>query len=219
MSNSELKPFGPNIWVVEQSSNYLGIPFGVRMTVIRLANRQLALHSVIACNIQTVTAIESLGDINHLIVPNLEHTRFLNEWRQRYPHAHLYAPATSAIKQPVSLPLTDSELLSLAINGMPRLQESVFFHPESRTLILTDLAFNLGGEMSLWAKCFLKLNGAYGHFTPSRLLKSLVKDSPAFNASIQQITQWDFERIIISHGAPITEDGKKRFLKAFEWAL
>ncbi len=224
MSRNELKPFGTNIWSVEQPSNFIGVPLGLRMTVIRLANRQLALHSVIPCSEETERAIQSLGEVRYLIVPNREHTRFINEWQQRYPDAQLYLPTATPLKQQSSpqctrLPLKHDNLHCLPINGLPRLQEFAFFHPESQTLILTDLAFNLGGEMSLWGKTFLQLNGAYNRFTPSRILKSWIKDNEAFRSSIQQLTQWDFEQIIIAHGEPIVDNAKHAFRQAFQWAL
>jgi len=192
------------------------------MTVVRLADRQLAIHSVIPCSDVTEAAIRALGEVRYLIVPNLQHTRFINEWQPRYPDAQVAMPAATQLKQPVSpkhttQPVNHDNLLCLPVNGIPRLQEYVFFHPQSRTLILTDLAFNLGGEMSLWGKSFLQLNGAYNRFTPSRLLKLWIKERAAFRSSIQQIMQWDFEQIIISHGTPITEDARQVFSEAFEW--
>jgi len=174
---------------------------------------------------ETHTAIQTLGEIRYLIAPNLEHTRFIDEWLNDYPQATLYAPTVELLaKHPTvqshnTLPFHHEGLLCQAINGMPRLQEFAFFHQESQTLILSDLAFNLGGEMSLWGNCFLRLNGAYNRFTPTRILKSLIKDQHAFFNSIQAIAQWDFHQIIIAHGTPITQDARRTFNKAFAWAL
>jgi len=221
-----LRQFGPNIWTVEQPSNFLGVPLGLRMTIIRLANQQLVIHSMSPCDAETLVAIQALGEVRYLIAPNLEHTRFIGEWINDYPEATLYAPTDELLaKHPTAknsntLPFQyDEELLCQPINGMPRLQEFAFFHVESQSLILTDLAFNLGGGMSLWGKCFLGLNGAYNRFTPTRILKSLIKDQHAFCDSIQTVAQWNFKQIIIAHGTPITQDARSVFDKAFAWAL
>ena len=220
MNLNMLKQFGPDIWIVEQPSNFIGVPLDLRMTIIRNDQQQLTLHSVIPCNEVTHNAIQALGKITYLIVPNLEHTRFIAQWQQRYPEAQTYAPTDAAIEPSIDLnSINHNALQSLAILGMPRLQESVFFHNESKTLILTDLAFNLNSDMTLWGKCFMKLNGAYNCFTSSRILRSLIKDKNAFSSSIQEILQWDFEQIIIAHGTPITDDAKQRFRDSFQWAL
>ena len=220
-----LRQFGPNIWTVDQPSNFIGVPLGLRMTIVRLANQQLVIHSMSPCDAETHTAIQTLGEVRYLIAPNLEHTRFIDEWLNDYPQAILYAPTDELLakhptaQSPNTLPFHHEDLLCQAINGMPRLQEFAFFHKESQTLILTDLAFNLGGEMSLWGNCFLRLNGAYNRFTPTRILKSLIKDQNAFYDSIQAIAQWGFKQIIIAHGTPVTQNARSTFDKAFAWTL
>ncbi|MBL1259544.1 MAG: DUF4336 domain-containing protein [Thiotrichaceae bacterium] len=226
MHSNLLLQFGPNIWTVEQPSSFLGVPLGLRMTIVRLRNQQLLIHSMIPCNEETYTAIDTLGEVRYLISPNLEHTRFIQEWQQHYPKSALYAPTDQCLTKHALagrtnnlLPFQHNEIQCIAVNGMPRLQEFVFFHAESQTLILTDLAFNLGGTMSLWGKIFLHLNAAYKRFTPTRILKSLIKDRAAFNDSIQAISKWDFTKIIIAHGSPITQDARNTFEKAFAWAL
>ncbi|MCF6325071.1 MAG: DUF4336 domain-containing protein [Gammaproteobacteria bacterium] len=226
MHSHALRQFGPNIWIVEQPSNFLGVPFGLRMTIVRLSNQQLLIHSMIPSNEQTNTAIDALGEVRYLISPNLEHTRFIQAWQQRYPDSELYGPTDQCLTKHALaghsrnlLPFQHTNIQCIAVNGMPRLQEFVFFHEESQTLILTDLAFNLGGSMSLWSKSFLRLNGAYNRFTPTRILKSLIKDRTAFNDSIQAISKWNFKQIIIAHGTPVTRDARHTFEKAFAWAL
>jgi len=220
-----LRQFGPNIWTVDQPSNFIGVPLGLRMTIVRLANQQLVIHSMSPCDAETHAAIQALGEVRYLIAPNLEHTRFIDVWLNDYPETIVYAPTVELLaKHPTAknsntLPFHHDELLCQPINGMPRLQEFAFFHKESQTLILTDLAFNLGGEMPLWGKCFLRLNGACNRFTPTRILKLLIKDQRAFCDSIQAIAQWDFKQIIIAHGTPVTQDARSIFDKAFAWAL
>ena len=196
------------------------------MTIVRLPNEELVIHSMIPCDKATCSEIQELGEIKYLIAPNLEHTRFIDQWRQDYPKAIFYAPTDELLKKysPSNqinniLPFHHDALLCQPINGIPRLQEFAFFHTQSQTLILTDLAFNLGGEISLWGKIFLRMNGAYNRFTPTRLLKSLIKDKAAFSHSIQTIAKWDFQQIIIAHGKPITQDARNTFERAYDWVL
>lgn len=221
MKDDRLKPFGNEIWIVERPFSFLGVPLGQRMTVIRLPDQKLLIHSAVPCDDETETAIRALGEISYLVVPNCEHTRYVEMWKNNYPRTALIAPSKSGLQH--DAPLEDSDRLpwpheaieTVVVEGIPRLQEVAFFHHLSRTLILTDLAFNLRGDMSLWARTFLRLNGAYNRFTPSRLLRSWIKDEKAFRDSIAQIIRWDFEKIIIAHGTPITDNARERFGEAF----
>ncbi len=220
MNDNSLKQIGENIWVIDQPSNFLGVAFGLRMTIIRNEQQQLTLHSVIPCNEEREIELQALGKITQFIVPNLEHTRFITQWQQRYPDAQTFSPPSSTIQNSIDLSaFRCNALSSIPIKGIPRLQEFVFFHSESKTVLLTDLAFNLNSDISLWGKCFLKMNGAYNQFTSSRILKSLIKDKSAFCSSIEQIMQWEFEQIVMAHGTPITENARERFIHSFRWAL
>src|SRR5690606_31041515 len=65
-------------------------------------------------------------------------------------------------------------------------REVVFFHPPSRTLVLTDLAFNVR-EGGLFTRIALRLNGGWDRFGPTRALRSSIHDPAAFDASIRRI--------------------------------
>ena len=47
----------------------------------------------------------------------------------------------------------------------------------------------------------------------------LLKDKSEFKKSIDYILEWDFERVIISHGKVIEKDGKEIFREAFRSLL
>jgi hypothetical protein len=46
-----------------------------------------------------------------------------------------------------------------------------------------------------------------------------MKDRAAARASIERILEWDFDRIVISHGEVTERDGKRQFQQAFAWLL
>ncbi len=48
-----LKQIDQNIWVAEQPFQYFGLGIGTRMTVVRLANRELVVISPIQVNGET----------------------------------------------------------------------------------------------------------------------------------------------------------------------
>ena len=100
---------------------------------------------------------------------------------------------------------------------MPKLQEIVFFHHASRTLILTDLAFHIRNSDSWFTRLFMRLNGAYGHFGPSRIFRTLVKDRAALRSSLNRMQEWDFDRIIVAHGEVLEQGGKLTVQTQYAW--
>lgn len=47
------------------------------------------------------------------------------------------------------------------LRGMPRVNEVVFLHRDSGTLIVADLAFNLGSKMPFMNRVLLRLNDCH----------------------------------------------------------
>ena len=102
---------------------------------------------------------------------------------------------------------------------MPSLQEHVVFHRPSRTLIVADLVFNFGPDVSAWTR-FLVLCAVGARHQPgmSRPFRWAIKDKAAFQRSLQALMRWDFERVIVGHGDMIETEGKRRLAEALEAA-
>jgi hypothetical protein len=100
--------------------------------------------------------------------------------------------------------------------GAPMMNEVVFFHPASRTLLLTDLAFNVTRPMAGRARLFLWLVKARG-FGPHRIVRFGLRDRAAARDSLQRILQWDFDRVIVTHGDVLDSGGHAAMQAAFSW--
>jgi len=61
--------------------------------------------------------------------------------------------------------------------------------------------------------------GGYGHFGPSRLARSFMKDRPAVRRGIERILEWDFDRVTVTHGEVLETGGHALFEKAYAWLL
>jgi hypothetical protein len=110
------------------------------------------------------------------------------------------------------------ELEQLFVGGVPRMFEYVFFHPATRTLLVTDLVFHLQQVDGWLARTVLSLNQAYGRFGPSRAFRVLLlRDRAALRASLDRILAWDFDRLILCHGEPVERDARARLRDAFDW--
>ena len=101
------------------------------------------------------------------------------------------------------------------VEGMPKLDELAFFHAPSRTLILTDMAFNVRSAEHAVTRWVMRLNGALGSFGPSRIARFLTKDRAALERSVDAMLEWGPERIIVGHGDVVEEDGRAILAQAF----
>lgn len=220
-----LTPVAPGLWAVNAPLSVLGMSLGHRMTVVHLPDNTLWLHSPIAYSEALVGELAQLGQLAHIVAPNCLHDTYLSGWLAACPHVRFHAAPGFSQHRPdlkfgsfigdTPLPAWDGILDQHLMRGAPRVNEVVFLHRASRTLILTDLCFNLGPQMPLLSRVLLTLNGCYCQFAPSRLLRSTIKDRAAFRASLTHILQWDFDRIIMSHGETIENGGRQMLHEAF----
>ena len=91
---NEYKPVGPDIGIVDGPLEYLTVvgvrlplPFSTRMTVVRLKNGDLFLHSPIAFDTTLAGRLQSMGTIRHLVSPNQFHYAHMGEWSEVFPDA------------------------------------------------------------------------------------------------------------------------------------
>lgn len=80
------------IWYQDGQFSQLGIAVGSRMTIIKLADEKLFIHSPIQLTTQLQLELSKLGHVAMVVTPNLNHHLFLSEWWLAYPSAYFYAP-------------------------------------------------------------------------------------------------------------------------------
>lgn len=222
-----LQPIATNLWVIDFPLRVGGLQLGTRTTVVRLTSGGLWLHSPGPLQPEQVSAVSALGPVQALVAPNAMHNLFLAQNVGLFPQATPYV--SPALPEKLKLPfpheilsnespaLWKDEISQHLVGGLPKLQEVVFLHHASRTLILTDLAFHIRHSDSWVTRLFMRLNGAYGHFGPSRIFRSMVKDRTALRSSLVRIQEWDFDRVIVSHGEVLEYDGKQAMQTQYAW--
>jgi hypothetical protein len=138
----------------------LGISIPLRMTVIRLSDGDLLLHSPTRFSPQLANQVEESGALRHLIAPSFGHWMFVKEWQARYPNALTWAvPGLRQRKQVrksglrIDQELADSpppewaeEVDQLVVRGGAGFREAALFHKSTRTLVLTDLVVNVEAD-------------------------------------------------------------------------
>ncbi|PSB52447.1 DUF4336 domain-containing protein, partial [Chamaesiphon polymorphus] len=177
-----------------------------------------------------------LGEVKYIIAPNLYHHLFVRDFQAIYPKAQLWATATLTNKRPdlaIDMPITDKQnnlfdeidyLLfegyqTLFLTGYTPLDEYVFCHRASRTLILTDAAFYFDDRFVPLTQLVAKLTGGYKLLRPSPLEKLATRDKQAVKKAVDLVLAWDFDRVIMAHGSIVETDGKQQFKSGYDWFL
>ena len=224
-----MRQLDADLWVTETPLRFLGLEVGSRMTVVRLPNGDLLLHSPVRYDDALRRELEALGRVAILVAPNKLHHLFLDGWIEAFPEATLFvAPGLEAKRKdlkPTGVlgdtpePSWAEVLDQVALEGFSFANEVVFFHRPSQTLLLTDIAFNVGPEGAPLTRLFFKMNGVYDRLSPTILEKILIRDRDAFRRGLERILAWPFDRVIVCHGAVKESGGREELARGYDWLL
>ena len=232
-----LKSVGKNIWVVDGPSiRFYGVPFSTRMTVVRLQNGDIWLHSPTKICDTLKAEITTLGPVRHLIAPNWIHYAYVTEWQAAFAKARAYAaPGVVARAKKHGMNMRFDENLSqtapdawagqikqMIVEGSNIHREAVFFHDASRTLILTDLIENFEPRNLSWIMRILtRLGGIQDPDgkMPRDMQMTFSKGHRKLRAAVEHMINWGPDRIILAHGRCYDKDATAELKRAFQWVL
>ena len=238
--HSHLIEVASNIWTLE-AKNHLyfrppaqpSYPYPHRAVVIRLTDNSLFIISPIQLSADIRAAVGALGAVRYLVSPNHVHHLHLGDWGQAYPDAKLYASPRLMTKR---RDLTFHKVLSTDIpepewagqidqvlfgSGNGLMDELVFFHRASGTVIFTDLIMDFDpATFSPIAKVTTRWNQMYQH-TPRGIQLAHLFDRTCLHQALQTVRTWKPDHIIVAHSPWLCVDGRKEsanFLDAaFDW--
>lgn len=222
-----------DLWVAEQPQTYFGLSIGTRMTVIR---QRTTDRLVILSPIQPSSGLEKelaeLGVVTDIVAPNAFHHLYLQAFKQRFPLATSWGP--SALRQkcphleldrllsaadpspwPEIVLCNLSGLQTLGPTGPTPLHEVAFCHTASRTLVLTDSAFHFDASAPWLTRCITRIGGGYARLEPTILERLATSDRASLRRAMQVVLRWDFDRVIVAHGAVVETGGKQAITKAY----
>lgn len=224
-----LRKLAENLWTIERPQRFWGLEVGCRMTVMRLEDGSLFLHSPVALDAQLRRELDELGTVRYAVAPNRFHHLHAGDVSRAYREARLWVAAGVERKRPdleITGVLTDDapaewkrEVDQLYFRGRPFENEVVFLHRASRTLVLCDLAFNFGPAAPIVTRVVLTLLGGYGGFRTTRLDPLLIRDRGAARRSLEQILAWDFDRVVVAHGNVLERGGRDLLRAGYSWLL
>lgn len=218
------------VWAAETTTPLgLGVRLPLRMTVLRAGptpDSGLVLVSPIPIDEQLAAALAALGTVEMVLGPNRLHHLHLAAAQTRYPAAKLLgAPGLSDKRSDLAFTgVLRSGTLSPAIEaleiaGADKLSEVVLWHRPSKTLVVTDLVFNIV-EASGLSKVVVKyVSGTFGRMEQSRLLRGMTNDRAAAARSVAQLLEWPCERVVMAHGQVVEGQALERLRSGLWWWL
>ena len=203
-------------------------PFRRRMTLMGLSGGRLMVHNAFHLRNEDYGKISQLGKVAYIVVPNQFHSSEPDGMKHAFPNSKLLISPDSYSKLPAGvsehgmLPDLPADIQGdvecLEFLGTRIIREMVFLHKPSRTLVLTDLAFNMDMPKNGLQRFFFKLNALGDGFGPSNLCKHLfINNRNLAQQSYEQILKWNFDRIIVNHGRVVESGGHAAFKEAFSF--
>jgi len=209
------------VWTAEHPMHFPGgVHLPSRMTIIRLPDGDLLLHSPIPIDDALAAELSALGPVAHVVAPSLLHHLFVPQALERYPQALLIAAPGLAEKRaelPVADVLSDEPppawegvIDQVVIRGAPRLNEVAMLHRPSRTLIVSDLVFNVQHPQGLGTALALRMMGTHKRLRQSRAWHLYARDRAQVRESVEKVLSWEFDRVLPGHGDPFEGNGNAR---------
>ena len=221
MAHGDLEELIPGVWMVTGS-----LPFPLRrnMTVVKLRDGTLLLHSVVAMNDAGMAKLDALGKPSVMIVPSTGHRLDAGFYKARYPDVRVLCPAgaRAAVEKVIKADATCEEALpALGVRvhpvGAMRSAELAYEVDVAggKALLLCDLVANRDHPPGLGGKIMASVTGGIkGRLGVPRIVKlMLVKDKASVRREIGKLAELpDLALLTVSHGRPL-KDGVADALK------
>ena len=203
-----------NLWTV--TGSLPGMSLKRVMTVARLDDGDLVMHSAIALDESSMSDIEAWGRPAFLLVPNAYHRLDAPAYAARFPDLKVLCPRGSRTKVEQVVRVDGDygafpENASVELRHLAGIRESegvmIVRSAGGASLIFNDAVFNMPHGRGLAGFIFRYLTGSTGGPRVTRLFRMMaVKDRPAFKADLGSLAETPgLVRIIVSHHEPIVD--------------
>ena len=232
-----LKAVAGDVWIVDGPIIWmrmlgLSVPFPTRMTVVRIADGDLFIHSPTELTRELKAEIDAIGAPRFLVAPSWLHYSWIPDWKHAFPDASVFVadglpdrarrhfdfeaePLAGARGYP-----WDDSIHTLPAKG--RLgTEVIFFHQKSGSLILTDFIENFEPHMidSAFVRFLTRVGRVQDPHGGMPRDMRLTYSREALRRIVETMLAWNPERIILAHGRWYQKDAVAELRRAFHWAL
>ncbi len=220
-----LTSFAEDVWLETREARFLGVETGTRMTVVRLRDGGLFIHSPIAIDAAMRAEIDALGEVRSVVAPSLFHHLHLAGWMAAYPKAVFGACPGLEWKradlaftcvlgdQPHSLWAGELEQVYFSSR---RENEVDFYHVKSKTMICADALLNLSSHPLLTTRICARI---VGNIAPGigHLERFMIRDRRLARRQADRILEWDIDKIALAHGGLVQHSGGEVMRHAYAW--
>jgi hypothetical protein len=228
----ELQAFAKNVWLVDGPNvRDFGVVFTTRMIVVKLSDGSLWANSPVSVPFDILKRITELGPVRYLVAATPRHIWRLDGWHTLFPEAQLWAARTTPFTlKKRDLPFTGTlgdaspqgwaeDLDQLAFKGNHLIEEVIFFHRQSGTVILDDLIqIHPVVKGKVLRNALFKLEGVVSpHGGVGLDIRLSFTNRNLARRSLERLLSWDFDKLIIAHGDCVEKDAKAFVERAFRW--
>jgi hypothetical protein len=214
--SEEIRKLADDVLLMSFPMRTLGIDFRRNVTVLRLRDGRLVIHSTAPFSERDLGVIKKFGEPAWLVDATLMHDTFAKKGRAALLGSSYLAPPDFAKQIGISTeslfpPPSDwaGEIDVLRIEGI-RTNEHALFHRQSRTLVVADLFFSFPKTIRGWPRFFarhiMRLPRLFGVSVFFRRL--MIRDRQAFADSMNVLLAWNFERVVVAHWQPVEKDAR-----------
>jgi len=193
-----------------------GMPLERVMTVVKLDDGGLLVHSAVALDPATQQELEAWGPPRLLIVPNPWHRLDAPAYKTRHPDIKVYCPAGAArrVTQVVpvdgfyeALPPTPPCTVRY-LDGVKQREGYLEISDEAgTTLVFNDAVFNQAHLPGAFGFVYKLIGSSGGPKVPLLLKLGMVRDRKALRAQLERLAETPrLRRVIVSHGARVESE-------------
>lgn len=186
-----------------------------RMTVVRLSKGEIWVHSPAPLTDQLREELTAKGPVHYVVAPNKSHYLHFTNFLANFPSAQGYiAPGLQSRLEPhdalrILAPRSDpwpEDIDTTFVSGIPLIDETVFYHRSSRSLIVTDLFAYYGPRQPWVHRVIAEILGVRGRLATSRTMRLAISDYAGLSQSLAPLHALPVERVIVGHGDLVVEN-------------
>jgi hypothetical protein len=109
------------------------------------------------------------------------------------------------------------DLDQVVLRGSRWLNEVIFFHAATRTLLLEDVIQIHQPQAGHTLRNALIALGSVAAPGVARGIRLTFRDKALARESIDRVLQWDFDKLVVGHGPVVTDAARQMVEEAFSW--
>jgi hypothetical protein len=213
LPHSDFTQLHPRLWTLEGKLPHHN-PLPRTMTVFKMNDGGLWIHSAIALNDETQKKLESFGKPKYVVVPNPDHRLDAHFYKETYPSIQVVCPeaAIKKVEEVISVDAACEVAFAnseIEVIDMPGAKSTELAYEiqlgDQIALVMTDLLVNLPKVKGVGG-LILKAIGRIGFFRSPPISKMLfLEHKHAFrNWLVTESNKPELKIVTMAHGAAVT---------------